>query len=72
MGNQSSNLNEKSNDNSLAKKIDFIATNLILTQNFNDMKNLSDMNYCDNLVILTSNVIQNNLKHLDVYYLCER
>jgi hypothetical protein len=72
MGNQSSNLNEKSNDNSLAKKIDFIATNLILTQNFNDMKNLSDMNYCDNLVILTSNVIQNNLKHLDVYYLSQR
>jgi len=72
MGNQSSSLNEKSNDNSLAKKIDFIATNLILTQNFNDMKNLSDMNYCDNLVILTSNVIQNNLKHLDVYYLSQR
>lgn len=72
MGNQSSNLNEQSNDNSLAKKIDFIATNLILTQNFNDMKNLSDMNYCDNLVILTSNVIQNNLKHLDVYYLSQR
>lgn len=72
MGNQSSNLNGKSNDNTLAKKIDFIATNLILTQNFKDMKNLSDMNYCDNLVILTSNVIQNNLKHLDVYYLSQR
>lgn len=72
MGNQSSSSNKKSNDNSLAKKIDFIATNLILTQNFKDMKNLSDMNYCDNLVILTSNVIQNNLKHLDVYYLSQR
>jgi len=72
MGNQSSNLNENSNDNSLAKKIDFIATNLILTQNFKDMKNLSDMNYCENLVILTSDVIQNNMKHLDVYYLSQR
>ena len=72
MGNQSSTLNENSNDDSLAKKIDFIATNLILTQNFNDMKNLSNMDYCNNLVILTSNVIQNNLKHLDVYFLSQR
>lgn len=72
MGNQSSNLNNNSNDDSLAKKIDFIATNLILTQNFKDMKNLSDMNYCDNLVILTSDVIQNNLKHLDLYFLAQR
>jgi len=72
MGNQSSNLNQSSDDNLLYKKIDFIATNLILTQNFNDMKKLSDMNYCDNLVILTSDVIQNNFNHLDVYFLSQR
>ena len=73
MGNQSSSLTtESNNERTLLNTIDFIATNLILTQNFNDLKNLSDMNYCNNLVILTSNAIENNLNHLDVYFLSQR
>ena len=77
MGNQSSigltlNGEPKQNERTLLSAIDFIATNLILTQNFSDLKNLSDMNYCNNLVILTSGVIENNLNHLDVYFLSQR
>lgn len=75
MGNQNSSdlsSESKKNERTLLNTIDFIATKLILTQNFNDLKNLSDMNYCNNLVILTSNVIENNLNHLDVYFLSQR
>jgi serine kinase of HPr protein (carbohydrate metabolism regulator) len=69
MGNQSSN---DKKERTLLQATDYIATNLILTQNFNDMKNLADMNYCDNLVILTSDAIDKNLDHLDVYFLSQR
>ena len=58
MGNtQTSNSSNKS----LKQIVDFVATNYILTQNFQDMKKLSDMKYCNNLVILTSKVIDNKL-----------
>jgi hypothetical protein len=69
MGNQSSN---DKKERTLLQATDYIATNLILTQNFKDMKNLADMNYCDNLVILTSDAIDKNLDHLDVYFLSQR
>ena len=36
------------------------------------MKNLSDLKYCDDLVILTSNIIANHLSDLDVEYLAQR
>ena len=36
------------------------------------MKNLSDLKYCDNLVILTSNIIANHLSDLDVEFLAQR
>jgi hypothetical protein len=57
---------------SLSQIIDYIATNYILTQNFQDMKNLSDTNYCNNLVILTSKIIAENLNNMDVKFLAQR
>jgi len=60
------------NDRTLSQTIDFIATNYILTQNYEDMKNLNDINYCDNLIILTSDIISNNLKYSDIKYLSQR
>jgi hypothetical protein len=60
------------NKQSLAKIVDFIATNYILTQNFQDMKKLSDMKYCNNLVILTSKVIENKLSDIEIEFLAQR
>ena len=57
---------------SLAQIIDYVAANYIVTQNFKDMKNLSDMNYCNKLVILTSKIINNSLSNLEVEYLSQR
>ena len=74
MGNQpsSSTTTTTNNNITLPQAIDFIATNLILTQNFKDMKRLSNMDYCNNLVILTSDAIEKNLKYSNVYYLSQR
>jgi len=64
--------NKDGDKKSLSKIIDFVATNYILTQNFQDMKKLSDMKYCNNLVILTSKVIENKLSDIEVEFLAQR
>jgi hypothetical protein len=46
-----------------------IATKYILTQNFKDLEYLSNPEYCDKLVILTSDVIRNFIKSEDTEYL---
>ena len=72
------NAQQKSSDSatapkkSLAQIVDYVAANYILTMNFEDMKKLADMNYCNNLVILTSKVISNNLSNLEIEYLSQR
>ena len=68
MGNVQSN--KKSRD--LTQIIDYIATNFILTNNFKDFKNLTDQKYCNNLVILTSKIINHNLNYKQVEYLSQR
>lgn len=72
MGNAQNKQDLASPKKSLSQIIDYVATNYILTQNFEDMKKLSDMKYCNNLVILTSKVIANNLNNLDIQYLAQR
>jgi hypothetical protein len=72
MGNQPSAETSNKDNKSLSQTLDFIATNFILTQNFQDMKNLADINYCNNLVILTSNVLQGQLNEMDINYLSQR
>ena len=72
MGNSQSSDNPKDTRSQLAKAIDYIATNYILTQNFQDMEKLADPEYCNNLVIMTSNIIAKNLSDLDVQYLAQR
>jgi methyl-accepting chemotaxis protein len=63
---------KKDNNIDFRKTVDFIATNYILTQNFTDMKNLSQVKYCNNLVIITSKIIQNNLNDKEIQYLYKR
>ena len=70
MGNNLSS--NKSEDKSLSGLVDQIATKYILTSNFQDMQNLSKMDYCNNLVILTSDIIQQNFTPLQIEYLANR
>ena len=73
MGNgQSNNSNEDKGDTKLSKSIDVIAANYILTQNFTDMVNLRDPKYCDNLVIMTSDVMSKNLNNKEITYLSQK
>ena len=71
MGNNQSQASEKKND--LFEVVNNIATNYILTQNFKDMQNLvSDLEYCDNLVILTSKIIQEKVHMKDITYMQQK
>jgi len=71
MGNTPSTGNGN-NVKTLPEVIDYIATNLIMTQNFRDMKNLADQQYCDKLVILTSDVIGQKLNTEEIRFLAQR
>lgn len=51
--------------------LDMIASRYILTQNFTDMKRLSTKEYCDKLVILTSDIINKFMNEKTIKYLAE-
>jgi|TARA_Y100000992_G_scaffold302554_2_gene277271 hypothetical protein len=69
MGASQSNNKYKKN---LVDVIDHLATEYIVTQTFQDMINLRDPDYCNNLVILTSDIINNNFNQKQVRYLYEK
>lgn len=52
--------------------IDYIATHYILTMDFKSLSNLSDNKYCDNLVVLTADIIEKYFTDMDVTYLEQR
>ena len=79
MGNQFSNINkdakEKNNElkpTSLSHVLDYIATHYILTMDFKNLKKLYEKEYCDKLVILTSDIIQRYFTDLEITYLSQR
>ena len=57
---------------SFFKLIDIIASKYILTQNFQDLKNIQNNNYCNDLIVLTSEVFNNKLNSLEIEYLDQR
>ena len=69
--NQSNNNNKKEEKTDISSIVSHIASNYIFTSNFKDMQNLSDAEYCNNLVILTSRIIEQNLNDLDIKYLAQ-
>lgn len=71
MGNNQSTNNKKKDKTDISSIVSHIATNYIFTSNFKDMQNLSDAEYCNNLVILTSRIIEQNLNDLDIQYLAQ-
>jgi hypothetical protein len=74
MGNSSSKTNSNNNKQftNFYEIIDYIATYYILTMDFKSLSKLSDKEYCDNLVVLTSDIIQKHFNDLDVTYLEQR
>lgn len=77
MGNKQSTQSDLNNDSELKPKsigqnIDYIATNYILTMNFESLRRLSEKEYCDKLVILTSEIIEKYFTPLEISYLAQR
>lgn len=77
MGNTSSNSkNTKTNSEkqfeNFYQVVDYIATYYILTMDFKSLTNLSNKEYCDKLVVITSDIIQKYFNDLEITYLAQR
>ena len=74
MGNSSSTSNKsaKKEFENFYELVDYIATNYILTMDFKSLTKLSEREYCDKLVILSSDIINKNFTDLEVTYLMDR
>jgi hypothetical protein len=54
------------------EKIDYIASHYILTMDFESLKKLAQKEYCDKLVIITSDIIKDHFSERDITYLGQR
>lgn len=77
MGNQTSSTVNNDDPNQVKSKpmskiLDYIATYYILTMDFKSLRKLYDKEYCDKLVILTSDIIQRYFTDLEITYLAQR
>ena len=80
MGNQTSTAsttsnkvqNDKLSPKSISQILDYIATYYILTMDFKSLRKLYDKEYCDKLVILTSDIINIYFTDLEITYLAQR
>jgi hypothetical protein len=77
MGNKTSTSksNESETDNSFTNfynVLDYIATYYIMTMNFKSLKKLNEKEYCDKLVILTSDIIEKYFNDTEIKYLQNR
>jgi len=61
-----------SNSKSFGNIIDYIATHYILTADFKSLEQLYDENYCNNLVVLTADIIEKNFNDLEITHLAQR
>jgi len=80
MGNKSTKLathNESGFDEvpanlSLEEQLDFLATYYILTMDFENLRKLYKKEYCEKLVLLTSDIIDENFNHLEIDNISKR
>lgn len=75
MGNNTSSANDKEanhNEQSFAKIMETIAEKYILTQNFNDMTKMNDPHYCEKIVILTSELLNENLDTHEIEFMAQK
>ena len=52
--------------------MDYIATYYILTMDFKSLSKLAEKEYCDNLVVLTSDIIKRYFNDMEITYLAQR
>ena len=62
----------KTKNSDIGQIIDFVATHYILTMNFESLRRLSEKKYCDELVLLTSDIIEKYFTPLEITYLAQR
>ena len=76
MGNETSNSNEEKDDKleprPMSQILDYIATYYILTMDFKSLRKLYNKEYCDKLVILTSDIIERYYTNIEITYLSQR
>ncbi len=72
MGAKVSSLKEENKFKTFSEIVDFIATNYILSMDFQSLQNLSEPTYCDDLVIVTSDIIKKYFTNYDIAGLSER
>ena len=65
-------INQDKDFKNMYNLIDYISTYYILTSGFNDLKRLTEKDYCDKLLILTSDVIQRKFNNVEIAYLAQR
>ena len=81
MGNSISTASTKSNNNvaaglpkdlPLGETLDYIATHYILTMDFQSLRKLYEKQYCEKMVVLTSNIINKYFTDLQLSHLAHR
>jgi len=70
--NKPSNNDSKKDFENFYEIIDYIATYYILTMDFKSLTKLSEKEYCDNLVILTSDIVERYFNDIEITYLGQR
>jgi hypothetical protein len=74
MGNKNTtaNANNELKPKSISQTLDYIATYYILTMDFKSLRKLYKKDYCDNLVVLTSDIIERYFTNMEITYLAQR
>lgn len=72
LGGSGDDSNAKEDIIKLTDSLDFIATYYILTMNFQSLRQLHEKKYCEELVVLTSDIINKYFNDLEVTQLAER
>jgi hypothetical protein len=72
MGNKNSSQKPENEFNNFYNIIDYIATYYILTMDFKSLSKLSEKEYCNKLVILTSDIIKRYFNDMEISYLAQR
>ena len=72
MGNQASSTKNAKDTFTLERVLGQIAAKYITSQNFRDLQRLGKKEYCDKLVILTSNILANHFTQMEIEYLAKK
>ncbi len=72
MGNKISGFSKSEQPDNNNEIIDHIASNYILTMDFENLKKMNDQQYCDKLVVLTSDIIDRYFTPLEIVNLEQR